>query len=52
MNKTLSKIISGGSDGCIFVWEMESGGCLNSLLGHEDRVSCLEMDETNIVSGT
>jgi WD40 repeat protein len=51
-NRRMEKIISGGSDGQIYLWDLDSGTCLNSLIGHEDRISCLEMDETNIVSGS
>lgn len=47
-----NKIISGSRDHTIKVWDMRTGECRRTLLGHSASVLCLQYDDRYIISGS
>ena len=49
-----TKIISGGADNCIKIWDVGLEKCINTLTGHSDYVSdaCFDYESKFIVSGS
>ncbi|KAG0192231.1 hypothetical protein DFQ28_009805 [Apophysomyces sp. BC1034] len=46
------KIVSGSRDRSIKVWDMRTGECRKTLIGHTASVLCLQFDDEYIVSGS
>lgn len=46
------KIISGSRDRSIKIWDMRTGECRRSLVGHSASVLCLQYDDRYIISGS
>ena len=44
-------IVSGSLDTSIRVWDVESGNCLHTLIGHQSLTSGLELKDNILVSG-
>lgn len=44
-------VVSGSLDTSIRVWDVESGNCLHTLIGHQSLTSGLELKNNILVSG-
>lgn len=44
-------LVTGGSDGSVRVWSLETNACVHRLAAHDNSVTSLQFDETRIVSG-
>lgn len=44
-------IVSGSLDTSIRVWDVESGNCLHTLMGHQSLTSGMELRDNILVSG-
>ena len=44
--------ISGSRDTTLRIWDLETGQCKNTLMGHQASVRCLEIHEDLVVSGS
>lgn len=45
-------LASGSGDGAVRMWDMRTGQAHRTLHGHTGPVTCLQFDETHIVSGS
>ncbi|ORZ02494.1 WD40-repeat-containing domain protein [Syncephalastrum racemosum] len=45
-------LVSGGSDGCIRVWDLCSFECIRQIAAHDNSVSCLHANHKRILSGS
>jgi mitochondrial division protein 1 len=45
-------LISGSADGGVRMWDMRTGQAHRTLLGHTGPVSCLQFDETHVITGS
>ena len=43
-----NRIVSGGYDRTIRVWDMKTGKCERVIVGHEDSVKCLQFDKVRL----
>ncbi len=53
-SKDVKYIISGSLDNSIKIWERETGSEIQTLIGHNDAVTCVEIskDDKYIISGS
>jgi len=49
---TKDLIASGHEDGLVRLWQLRTGELSQTLRGHEDAVTCLQMDQQKIVTGS
>lgn len=42
-----SKLVTGSSDTQIKIWEFSTLKCLNTYLGHEESITCLDLTSDN-----
>ena len=45
------RVVSGSRDATLRVWNVETGQCLNVLMGHVAAVRCVQYDGRRVVSG-
>ncbi|KAF5392637.1 hypothetical protein D9757_002135 [Collybiopsis confluens] len=45
-------LVSGSGDGAVRMWDMRTGQCHRTLVGHSGPVTCLQFDEIHIASGS
>ncbi len=46
------KIVTGGIDGRVKVWDVYSGKCLMTMEGHTDKVSAVVVVDGRVISGS
>ncbi|KAI7882776.1 hypothetical protein K492DRAFT_224118 [Lichtheimia hyalospora FSU 10163] len=44
-------LVSGGSDGCLRIWDLNHYECRHRISAHDNSVSCLQVDHKRIISG-
>ena len=48
-----NKVTSGSNDKTIKIWDTITGNCLKTILGHTDKVYCIDkLNENQIISGS
>lgn len=47
-----NKLVTGGRDETVKIWDLEVGKCVNTLNGHTDNVWYLQFDDAKIISGS
>jgi len=47
-----AKLVTGGRDETVKIWDLNVGKCVNTLNGHTDNVWYLQFDEQKIISGS
>eukprot|EP01088_Endostelium_zonatum_P001515 TRINITY_DN11823_c0_g1_i1.p1 TRINITY_DN11823_c0_g1~~TRINITY_DN11823_c0_g1_i1.p1 ORF type:complete len:603 (+),score=78.03 TRINITY_DN11823_c0_g1_i1:111-1919(+) len=47
-----NRLVTGGRDESVKIWDLEAGLCTQTLIGHKDNVWYLQFDEQKIVSGS
>lgn len=52
LQRDFTKLVSGGEDGWLRVWDMHSGSCLREKQAHSSGLSCLEMHDSLVYSGS
>lgn len=45
------KVVSGGEDEIVKVWDIKSGECFHNLKGHNSTIVSIEIVESKILSG-
>ena len=45
-------LATGTKDGVVRLWDLRSGEVIRTLNGHQDAITCLKFDTTNIVTGS
>lgn len=45
-------LATGTKDGVVRLWDLRSGEAIRTLNGHQDAITCLKFDTTNIVTGS
>eukprot|EP01087_Luapelamoeba_hula_P018043 TRINITY_DN5753_c4_g1_i3.p1 TRINITY_DN5753_c4_g1~~TRINITY_DN5753_c4_g1_i3.p1 ORF type:complete len:514 (+),score=83.01 TRINITY_DN5753_c4_g1_i3:250-1791(+) len=46
------KLVTGGRDESVKIWDLSTGQCISTLTGHTDNVWYLQFDEKKIISGS
>lgn len=46
------KLVSGGGDRSVKVWDLKDMWCVNTLQGHTGPVTCLDFDNHKLVTGS
>ncbi|RLN62931.1 hypothetical protein BBJ29_003599 [Phytophthora kernoviae] len=52
LQRDFTKLVSAGEDGWLRVWDMHSGVCLREKQVHSSGVTCLEMHDSFVYSGS
>lgn len=47
-----TRLVTGGYDSCIRIWDLATGVCTNVLTGHERCIRALQFDGVKIISGS
>ncbi|KAF7726541.1 hypothetical protein EC973_008672 [Apophysomyces ossiformis] len=51
LHRSLPILVSGGSDGCLRVWDLNTFECKHRISAHDNSVTCLQVDEKRILTG-
>lgn len=48
----MDKVVSGSYDNTLKIWNLKTGECSKTFIGHSDHVLCLQFNTTHLVSGS